>query len=358
MAEIPTGTGYALGAIADERARQTAKWGEQNLPDGTGASQKWMHPYSTVTAENAARLLRTITQEAARKGTCTWRDVLLEEVAEAFKESDPAKLREELVQVAAVAVQWIEHLDRTADGVQSMTVPDADPDTAYTGRLPMLSEEARGGGPDIFRDMGEAARRTLDAAAPSTPTPPRRAGLQDFIDAARAGHPIQWGPWPERTEEPDWTKMFGEWQSGFKIGTWATTDGEGALTDEEVAAQFGAIPVVPDPFGDESTPAEPADEEPDPHASCGPRRIGPHGVCSGTIPVVLTAEGAAYFENLLTAAEPSRAERIKAASDAVDRTERLYRKAVDVAGRLHQRALADLAAALDAPVAPTEGRHA
>jgi hypothetical protein len=37
--------------------------------------------------------------------------VLDEEVWEAFAESDPAKLRAELVQVAAVAFRWIEALD-------------------------------------------------------------------------------------------------------------------------------------------------------------------------------------------------------------------------------------------------------
>jgi hypothetical protein len=34
-----------------------------------------------------------------------------EEVAEVFQETDPVKLREELVQVAALAVSWIEKID-------------------------------------------------------------------------------------------------------------------------------------------------------------------------------------------------------------------------------------------------------
>lgn len=38
--------------------------------------------------------------------------MLLEEVAEAFAESDDARLRAELVQVAAVAQAWIESIDR------------------------------------------------------------------------------------------------------------------------------------------------------------------------------------------------------------------------------------------------------
>lgn len=43
-----------------------------------------------------------------------WRHILDEEVAEALAETDPERLRAELVQVAAVAVQWIEALDRRA----------------------------------------------------------------------------------------------------------------------------------------------------------------------------------------------------------------------------------------------------
>ena len=39
-------------------------------------------------------------------------DILNEEVAEVYAESDPVRQREELVQVAAVAVQMIEVIDR------------------------------------------------------------------------------------------------------------------------------------------------------------------------------------------------------------------------------------------------------
>jgi hypothetical protein len=50
----------------------------------------------------------------AAEKTLKWVDILEEEVAEAAAESDPAKLRAELVQVAAVAVAWIEAIDRRA----------------------------------------------------------------------------------------------------------------------------------------------------------------------------------------------------------------------------------------------------
>lgn len=86
-----------------ERFRQDAKWGEQNHPDGTGP---------TIPTLNAAEQARHECDYAHRNGTGTWRHILAEEVAEAFAESDPARLREELLQVAAVAVAWVEAIDR------------------------------------------------------------------------------------------------------------------------------------------------------------------------------------------------------------------------------------------------------
>jgi hypothetical protein len=95
-----------LSDIEDERARQDAKWGEQNHPDGTG-----MFPRADRRAADDAR---RECQMLAAGGMCTWRAILAEEVAEAFAETDPDKLRAELVQVATVAVQWVETLDRRA----------------------------------------------------------------------------------------------------------------------------------------------------------------------------------------------------------------------------------------------------
>ncbi|WP_327087140.1 NUDIX domain-containing protein [Nonomuraea sp. NBC_01738] len=89
-----------LSDIRAEWAAQFRQWGPQRHPDGTG-------PSGTEAADAAKRA----TDEAAQQGTLTWRHILHEEVLEAFAESDPAKLRAELVQVAAVAAQWIHTLD-------------------------------------------------------------------------------------------------------------------------------------------------------------------------------------------------------------------------------------------------------
>jgi len=97
-----------LGEIAAERAAQDAKWGEQNHPDGTG-----VHFAEIVDADVA----KMACQDAADGGYLDWLHILREEVAEAFAESNPVALRAELIQVAAVAVAWVEAIDRRALGL-------------------------------------------------------------------------------------------------------------------------------------------------------------------------------------------------------------------------------------------------
>jgi hypothetical protein len=89
--------------IAEERKRQDHKWGEQHHPDGT--SLRFMALCDDAKARN----------DAADPFSITWQGILDEEVLEAFTETDRTKLRTELIQVAAVAVAWIEDLDSRAD---------------------------------------------------------------------------------------------------------------------------------------------------------------------------------------------------------------------------------------------------
>lgn len=90
------------GEVAAECQRQVELWGEQNHPDGTALSE------DASLAEDVKRL----NDMFVATGNLTWRDILWEEVREAFAESDRDRLREELVQVAAVAVSWVNALDR------------------------------------------------------------------------------------------------------------------------------------------------------------------------------------------------------------------------------------------------------
>ncbi|MFF0816606.1 hypothetical protein ACFYVR_15865 [Rhodococcus sp. NPDC003318] len=91
-----------LAEVWRERDRQDEQWGEQNHPNGTGGAG---HRAKAVDARLRCQL-------AAELGLVSFRDILGEEVAEAFAESDPKALRAELIQVAAVAVAWVEKLDR------------------------------------------------------------------------------------------------------------------------------------------------------------------------------------------------------------------------------------------------------
>lgn len=87
--------------VLRERHAQDVKWGEQNHPDGTG-------PQYAGHADGA----RSECDREHRAGRGTWRHILQEEVWEALAEEDPAKLRAELLQVAAVAAAWVEAIDR------------------------------------------------------------------------------------------------------------------------------------------------------------------------------------------------------------------------------------------------------
>jgi len=94
----------ALPDVEQERLRQDLKWGQQNHPDGRAG------PY----CERAEAEAKQECEEHAAAGTLTWMHILEEEVAEVDACYTAERLRAELVQVAAVAVAWIECIDRRA----------------------------------------------------------------------------------------------------------------------------------------------------------------------------------------------------------------------------------------------------
>lgn len=98
-----------LGDVEKERARQAAKYGSNDdLKDGTGLSAQWLQPIYTG---NARRIEQRFRDEYVLHAKPTWMHLVREEVAEAFMESDPERLREELIQVAALCVSWCEKID-------------------------------------------------------------------------------------------------------------------------------------------------------------------------------------------------------------------------------------------------------
>jgi hypothetical protein len=109
-----------------ERDRQDAKWGEQNHPDGTGPQTRPLSGVVYGDADQAVRLAaraQFATDDRAAIGKVTWTNILLEEVFEAIAEADPTRLRTELIQVAAVAQQWAEALDRRTTAATAAATP-------------------------------------------------------------------------------------------------------------------------------------------------------------------------------------------------------------------------------------------
>lgn len=94
----------ALVNVLSETSRQVTKWGIQHHPDGTGG------PLALEAEERA----KALTDRKAALGTVTWKDILDEEVREAFAETDPARLVKELHQVAAVATSWAVDIENRA----------------------------------------------------------------------------------------------------------------------------------------------------------------------------------------------------------------------------------------------------
>lgn len=106
-----------LWEVNEERTDQDAKWGQQDHADGTGGE-------TTVFGESFRDFTNVFRSWNDQEfdfdrdtgkwvpHVTTWAPVLLEEVFEACEETDPQKLRAELIQVAAVAVAWVESIDR------------------------------------------------------------------------------------------------------------------------------------------------------------------------------------------------------------------------------------------------------
>ncbi len=106
-----------LAEVLAERASQDARFGRQDHIDGTGPERD--NPIRLArTVGEAADTARQATDRALSRGEVTFAQILTEEAFEALAATDPARLRAELVQVAASAVCWIEALDRRAPGAR------------------------------------------------------------------------------------------------------------------------------------------------------------------------------------------------------------------------------------------------
>lgn len=96
-----------------ERQRQDAKWGPQDHPWVRTEARQAVPAYlAGIVSAGAAK---AICDQADREGVQTFARILVEEVAEALEAPTDADVREELIQVAAVAVAAVEALDRKTE---------------------------------------------------------------------------------------------------------------------------------------------------------------------------------------------------------------------------------------------------
>lgn len=101
-----------MGAVIRETNRQVEKWGEQHHQDVPVPSGD-IDVFELLHIPNV-ELAKGTTDQLHEQGEETWADILLEEFCEAVEaaaEITTDHLREELVQVAAVAASWIADLD-------------------------------------------------------------------------------------------------------------------------------------------------------------------------------------------------------------------------------------------------------
>jgi len=147
-----TTTINVLDEIAQERENQDRKWGEQNHPNGTGEDY-----------DDKAAQAKTECDRATWNEHLTWDLILLEEVYEALAESDPALLRAELVQVAAVAIAWIEKIDRDERRVAPLDMLAAALAEADDDEFAQFNDTTQ----NLHREKAQALLTRMGAAIPT-----------------------------------------------------------------------------------------------------------------------------------------------------------------------------------------------
>ena len=101
------------GMAAEERLRQNHKWGVQSHPNVSPATTNMADWNLTYQAE--ADTARVVNEENSEDGNTNWKDILDEEILEAYAEAysgDEAALQTELIQAAAVCLAWAQDIGR------------------------------------------------------------------------------------------------------------------------------------------------------------------------------------------------------------------------------------------------------
>ena len=110
-------TNSILEEVLQERTQQDLKWGIQNhpsvetkIPTGPNShiENKICRFYGIPTEDKAKR----DADIAANHGSLTWAHIAVEELSEVISASSEEHRREELIQLSAVCLAWIENIDR------------------------------------------------------------------------------------------------------------------------------------------------------------------------------------------------------------------------------------------------------
>lgn len=101
-----------MGRILAERERQIQKFGIQHLKDTLESTYFWQNEKEFYQNHNDA-----ITKDPTF-GEHTWEMILMEELAEALSEKDLENKERELIQCAAVIVNWLEDIESRKAGAK------------------------------------------------------------------------------------------------------------------------------------------------------------------------------------------------------------------------------------------------
>lgn len=101
-----------LEDVFNERGRQRALHGpNDDIPFGNGPETRWLLPFTSLPASKIQGDLRAEYEDFEEEnGRPTFVHILREEVAEAFEAGTLEDFERELVEVAAVAVNIVEHI--------------------------------------------------------------------------------------------------------------------------------------------------------------------------------------------------------------------------------------------------------
>lgn len=104
----PTPGWIELSETEDEIRRQDERWGQQDHPDIGGPDPDLQRSLYAFELES----IRELEAQQRADGLLGWDMILKEEVLESLSEPDDDKRCEELIQVAAVALQWVAAIRR------------------------------------------------------------------------------------------------------------------------------------------------------------------------------------------------------------------------------------------------------